>query len=281
MQTKKTLVLVLVLALSGCTRESDAPPGPAAQAQAPTPAPPAPSGPTDGPSGPTDTPAPAGRGVALDAIAPSALSRRSIDVNPFTSEARLVFATESAPFSVHLAVRVHANADATREHVSTARRSVTAPLVPAGELGEGFVAKDAEGRIGYALLARHEVTCVARVTGTLDDQAASALRSVVDSWRAAVDLAASAPSPAPAIASISPATAPRAGGSGTLLQVALDPAAPVTYTAYDATGGASVVATRQGPVLHAGKPGVFKVKVAVATSWLLATSAETVVEVGP
>ncbi len=278
MKTKKTLGLVLVLALSGCTRESDAPPGPAAQAQAPTPAP---SGPTDAPSGPTDTPAPAGRGVALDAIAPSSLSRRSIDVNPFTSEARLVFATETAPFAVHLAVRVHANADATREHLSAARRSVAAPLVPAGELGDGFVAKDARGRIGYALLSRNEVTCVARVVGTLDEQAAAALCSVVASWGAAVDLAASAPSPAPAIASISPATAPHAGGSGTLLQVALDPAAPVTYTAYDATGGASVVATRQGPVLHAGKPGVFKVKVAVATSWLLAASAETVVEVGP
>jgi hypothetical protein len=274
-----TLGLVLVLAVSGCTRDGEGAKAPANAAPAPAPtATPAPAQATPT----TDAPAPApGRGVALDAIAPSALSRRSIDVNPFTSEARLVFATETAPFAVHLAVRVHPNAVATREFIAATRHSATAPLAPAAELGDGFVATDAEGRIGFALLSRNNVTCVARVEGPLDDTSAAALRAVVDSWRAAVDLAASAPAATPAIISISPVTAPHAGATGTLLQVALDPAAPVAYTAYDATGGASIVATRQGPVLHAGQPGVFKVKAAVATGWLLTASAEQVVEVGP
>jgi len=288
MRTYRTIELVLVLGLAGCTRQG--PTQPAAQAPGPASAAPAapaatPAAPgSEAPLAPISVTAPSGgNGVELDAIAPPGFVRRSMDVHPARSEAHLVFAQEGLASTIHLTVRVHESSAAAQAFVTDTRKTVSGALVAAGDLGDGLglAGVDAQGRPGYALLVRGDVTCVARVVGTLDDSGAVALSSVVGAWRAAVDSAASSPVTArPGILSVAPVAMPRPG-NGTLLNVALDPAAPAPYATYAASNGASVVVTTNGPMLYAAKAGVVKVTVAVATSRLLAASGEFEVEIGP
>jgi hypothetical protein len=269
MRTRLRTSLVLVLATAGCTGSVATPPTAAATAAT---------------TAPAATPlAPLKDGVELEAIAPAGLARQSLDVDPFKAEARLVFQNEGSPVSVHLTVAVHDTAAAAAAAVAESARHVTGSLVSSGDLGIqadlGLGAALASGNVTYLRLARNNLSCVARLLPptAADD---SPLRAVVQAWLHAVDAEKpGAPSP-PRIRSVSLAQEARAGKpAGLTLDV--DPAGPApVFLAYQASDGASVVASKLGPVLYAGKAGVFTVRVAAASSRLSSSVTESQVTVG-
>jgi hypothetical protein len=78
------------------------------------------------------------------------------------------------------------------------------------------------------------------------------------------------------------APGPARAGKETPLALDLDHSGPAAaWTAWQALDGASVVVTKDGPVLMAGKAGEVRVRVAVASKLLGSRVAETTVEVGP
>jgi hypothetical protein len=249
-----------------------APVAPVAPAAVPAPAAPAPAE--------TPTPPPLHDGVELTAIAPAGLVQASLDVNPFKAEARLVFQVPGSPAAVHLAVKVHPTVEAAQAFVLAAQKSVTGKLVPASGLGlvadAGLAGADGAGIVSYAALAESNVSCVVRfVPGGADSPTDDgALRAVVASWLAAVGASPAGPPAPPRILSVVPAQQ-AVVGSGFALTVDRDATGPnAAYVSYEATGGASIVPSKLGPILYAGKPGTVTVRVAAATSRLSSATTE-------
>jgi hypothetical protein len=237
-------------------------------------------------------------GVDPRAIRPEGLERRGLDVDPFRGEARLGFAPPSVEEPVvSLAVRVHGDATTAREALLAVLASTTRPLARGREAGLaagdiGFVAADSEGRIAFVVLARGNITAVARTTrapsaeGPLSaTDADRALRAVVQAWERALFasplLAPGETVPAPRVRALA-ASGPARAGKETPLALELDHAGPAAaWTAWQALDGASVVVTSDGPVLMAGKAGAVRVRVAVASKLLGSRVAETTVDVAP
>lgn len=320
-RTFGTTVLVAAAALmSGCDGGpgTPAPAGHPGQAQAPANKPPAADSTTPPPSSPLAVPplaplapvetgpvtpkprpnfvlAPTARdGVDIETIAPAELIRTSRDVNPFQSEARLVFqlpapssAAPASPVAVHLSVKVHDSVELAQAWLQATSKTVAGKLTPAVEpmpCDQGFVATDADGGLVYALLCRANVTCVGRVVGTGSESSDQALRTTLASWAKAVDASAELDARAvpsrPRVGTIGSADVARSGHPAALT-VPVDPSGPqADFFAYEASDGASVVASKLGPMLYASKPGLVKVRVAASTRRLGSTVVEATIQVG-
>lgn len=215
-------------------------------------------------------------GVDLEAITIDGLSRTSLDVNPFRSEAELVFQASEISGAVFLRVKVHDDATTARDWLLAKRQFASPRLVPAAELGlpgdMGFGAKDAHENVAYALLLRANVTCTASFGAVAGGGAApsdGSLLAVVTAWSQAVD---ASPALALGVAPSRPritgfvADGPARAGQASPLRVDVDRTGPAAwYFAYEASGGASVVASKTGPMLYVASPGVVKVRVAAST----------------